>query len=63
MEYDELVTHPEYDDGAAERFVRSLSDKKLIANPGERFSYSNIAYNVLGDMLAKVSAKSFESTM
>jgi CubicO group peptidase (beta-lactamase class C family) len=63
MEYDELVTHPEYDDGAAERFVRGLSDRKLIANPGERFSYSNIGYNVLGDLLAKVSAKSFESTM
>ena len=63
IEYVELVTHPEYDDGAAERFVRGLSDRKLIANPGERFSYSNIAYNVLGDLLAKVSAKSFESAM
>ena len=63
IEYVEWVTHPEYDDGSAERFVRGLSDKKLIANPGERFSYSNIAYNVLGDLLAKVSAKSFESAM
>jgi CubicO group peptidase (beta-lactamase class C family) len=63
IEYVELVTHPEYDDGSAERFVRGLSDRKLIANPGERFSYSNIAYNMLGDLLAKVSAKSFESAM
>ncbi len=63
IDYVELVTHPEYDDQAAERFVRSLNDKKLVANPGERFSYSNIAYNVLGDLLAKVSAKSFESIM
>jgi CubicO group peptidase (beta-lactamase class C family) len=62
-EYVALVTRPEFDDGAAERFVRGLSDRKLIANPGERFSYSNIAYNVLGDLLAKVSAKSFESVM
>jgi CubicO group peptidase (beta-lactamase class C family) len=62
-EYIELVTHPEYDAGAAERFVRGLSDRKLVANPGERFSYSNIAYNVLGDLLAKVSAQSFESAM
>jgi len=62
-EYDELVTHPEYDDGAAERYVRGLRNRKLIANPGERFSYSNIAYNVLGDMLAKVSGKSFETYM
>lgn len=62
-DYVEWVTHPEYDDGAAERFVRSLSDKKLIGDPGERFGYSNIAYNVLGDVLAKTSAKSFENTM
>jgi CubicO group peptidase (beta-lactamase class C family) len=61
LEYVELVTHPEYDDGAAERFVRGLSGRKLIANPGERFSYSNIAYNVLGDLLTKVSAKPFEN--
>jgi CubicO group peptidase (beta-lactamase class C family) len=63
IEYVELVTHPEYDEGAAERLVRGLRDRKLTANPGERFSYSNIAYNVLGDVLAKVSGKSFESTM
>jgi len=62
-EYVELVSCPEYDDGAAERYVRGLRDRKMIANPGERFSYSNIAYNVLGDMLAKVSVKSFEEVM
>ena len=62
-EYVELVTHPEYDDSAAERYVRGLSNRKLIASPGERFSYSNIAYNVLGDMLAKVSGCSFEEVM
>jgi CubicO group peptidase (beta-lactamase class C family) len=63
MDYVAWVTHPEYDDGSAKRFVRSLSGKKLIANPGERFSYSNIAYNVLGDLLAHVLAKPFESAM
>jgi CubicO group peptidase (beta-lactamase class C family) len=62
-EYDELVAHPEWDDGAAERYTRSLVNKKLIANPGERFAYSNIAYNVLGDVIAKVSGKSFEDYM
>ena len=62
-EYDEMVAHPDWDDGAAERFVRGLSMKKLLANPGERFSYSNIAYNVLGDIIAKVSGKSFEIYM
>jgi CubicO group peptidase (beta-lactamase class C family) len=62
-EYVELVSRPEDDDGAAERYVRGLMNRKMIANPGERFSYSNIAYNVLGDMLAKVSGKSFEEIM
>jgi CubicO group peptidase (beta-lactamase class C family) len=62
-EYVEWVTHPEDDDESAERFVRGLSKRKLSAHPGQRFSYSNIAYNVLGDLLAKVSAKSFESAM
>jgi CubicO group peptidase (beta-lactamase class C family) len=62
-EYDELVAQPEWDDGAAERFVRGLKNRKLIANPGERLSYSNMAYDVLGDMLAKVTGKSFERAM
>ena len=62
-EYDAMVANPESDDGAAERHVRSLSESKLIADPGERFSYSNIAYNALGDVIAKVSGRSFESCM
>ncbi|NIM57490.1 MAG: serine hydrolase [Candidatus Aminicenantes bacterium] len=51
---------PEYDDGALERYVRSLTDEELIAAPGERFSYSNMAFEVLGDLIAKVSGVSFE---
>ncbi len=63
FEYLDLVKHQETDEGAAERYVRGLSGKKLIASPGERFRYSNIAYNVLGDLLAKVSARPFERLM
>jgi CubicO group peptidase (beta-lactamase class C family) len=51
---------PVYDDGAAERYVRSLIDKELIATPGETFAYSNMAFEVLGDLIAKVSGVSFE---
>jgi CubicO group peptidase (beta-lactamase class C family) len=51
---------PEYDDGAAERYVRSLADKELIAVPGETFAYSNMAFEVLGDLIAKVAGMSFE---
>ena len=62
-EYDALVSQPEADEGAAERYVRGLARRKLIAAPGQRFSYSNIAYNVLGDLIAKVSGQSFEDYM
>jgi CubicO group peptidase (beta-lactamase class C family) len=62
-EYDELIAHPENDDGAAERYVRNLSSRKMIAAPGERFAYSNIAYNVLGDLIAKISGQPFEDYM
>jgi CubicO group peptidase (beta-lactamase class C family) len=51
---------PEYDDGALERYVRSLQDKTLFWQPGEKFRYSNMAFEVLGDLVAKVSGMSFE---
>jgi len=63
LEYNHLIHHPEEDEGAAERYVRRLRSRKLAAAPGERFLYSNIAYNVLGDLIAKVSGQSFEAYM
>jgi CubicO group peptidase (beta-lactamase class C family) len=48
------------DEGALERFVRSLTDRELIAAPGERYQYSNMAYEVLGDVVAKASGETFE---
>lgn len=52
--------NPEYDDGALERFVRNLAGHKLEAAPGERFAYCNFAFNVLADVIAKVSGLLFE---
>ncbi len=51
---------PEFDDGALERYVRSLATKKPIFAPGAKFGYSNPAYETLGDVIAKVSGESFE---
>jgi CubicO group peptidase (beta-lactamase class C family) len=51
---------PQYDDGALERYVRSLTDLKLLFAPGERMQYSNIAYEILGDVIAKASGRTFE---
>lgn len=52
---------PEDDDEALERYVRSLANENLIAAPSEKFAYSNMAFEVLGDAIAKVSGKTFEA--
>jgi len=51
---------PQYDEGAAERYVRSLVDDQMIGAPGEKFRYSNMAFDVLADVIAKVSGDPFE---
>jgi CubicO group peptidase (beta-lactamase class C family) len=48
------------DKGAAERWTRSLTTQKLVAKPGTAFHYSNMAYDVLADVVAKVTGQSFE---
>jgi CubicO group peptidase (beta-lactamase class C family) len=51
---------PQYDDRALERYVRSLRGTPLLSAPGTGFAYSNMAYDVLGDLIAKSSGRSFE---
>jgi len=62
-EYDALVAHPEVDEGAPERYFRALANRRMSAAPGERFAYSNIAYNVLGVLIARVTGQTFEDAM
>jgi CubicO group peptidase (beta-lactamase class C family) len=50
---------PVYDGGALERYVHSISHEELIARPGERYAYSNMAFECLGDAIAKVSGLTF----
>jgi CubicO group peptidase (beta-lactamase class C family) len=47
-------------DDALEKYVRSLGSKKLLFDPGTDFSYSNTAFEVLGDVIGKVSGRPFE---
>ena len=54
---------PQHDDAALERFVRSVADDKMLFAPGKDFSYSNTAFETLGDVIAKVSGVSFEDYM
>jgi len=37
-----------------------MTGKKLIFEPGERFAYSNIAFEILGDIISKISGLTFE---
>jgi CubicO group peptidase (beta-lactamase class C family) len=50
-------------DGALTRYVLSLRNEKLIAAPGEKYAYSNMAYEVLGNLVEKVSGMPFEAYM
>lgn len=63
IEAEELYSsweNPEHDDGALERYVRSLQNTTLAARPGESYAYSNMAYDILGDLISKVSGMPFE---
>ena len=51
---------PQYDEGAIERYVRSLSGETLISEPGLQFHYSNMAFDILADVIAKVAGMPFE---
>ncbi len=54
---------PKYDDLALENYVKGLRKKGLKFAPGSEFKYSNTAFEVLGDVLAKASGMSFEDCM
>lgn len=54
---------PQYDEEALESYVRSINERELMWEPGEKFAYSNIAYEILGNVIEKVSGMSFEKYM
>lgn len=48
------------DEGAAEQYTRSLTNEKLVSAPGMEYHYSNMAFDVFADLVAKVTGMSFE---
>lgn len=61
--FGEFMT-PDYDAGAAERLVRSLSTDSLYQAPGgPAFQYSDVGYDILADLIHKVSGELFEDYM
>ena len=55
--------NPQYDDGALTRYILSLNETKLLHNPGEKWIFSSMAYDVLGDIIAKITHMTFEDYM
>ncbi|WP_154794822.1 serine hydrolase domain-containing protein [Occultella kanbiaonis] len=51
---------PEHDDGALERFVRSVAASTSERAPGGEVHYCNTGYEIAGDIIAKVGGRSFE---
>src|SRR5688572_1555965 len=56
-------TTPEYDDGAVERYVRSLAPTRLDFAPGSDWRYSNRGFDVLADAIAKADGQPFEAVI
>ncbi|SMP37976.1 serine hydrolase domain-containing protein [Anoxynatronum buryatiense] len=48
------------DEAALHEYVMSQTDISLVSQPGERFNYSNIAYEILGDIVRYQSGISFD---
>jgi CubicO group peptidase (beta-lactamase class C family) len=56
-------TTPEYDDGAVERYVRSLASVPLDFVPGSAWRYSNRGFDILADAIAKADGRPFETVI
>jgi CubicO group peptidase (beta-lactamase class C family) len=53
---------PQYDEKALERYIKdSVSTSELLFEPGTQFSYSNMAYDVLAEVIKQVSGIPFEN--
>lgn len=50
-------------DTALDDYVHSLGDQSLTYPPGEDWAYSNTGFDVLGDVIAKVSGQTYEDYM
>ncbi|MET0463358.1 MAG: serine hydrolase domain-containing protein, partial [Chitinophagaceae bacterium] len=57
-DYDWL--HPQYDDGAAIRYLEEVSTVPLFAVPGEEYQYSNRAYNIIASLVQYLTHTVFE---
>ncbi len=50
----------EQDEGALERFIRSLADVQLNSVPGSEYNYTNVAYDILALVVQTVSGVPYD---
>ena len=55
--------NPKSEDDALDKFVRSLDFDELRFSPGEKFSYSDLNYDIIGDIIYRVTGIPFEDYM
>ncbi|MGB3466099.1 MAG: serine hydrolase domain-containing protein, partial [Cyclobacteriaceae bacterium] len=55
--------NPDLSEDALQKHIRSLASLKLTDKPSKKYSYSNVGYEVLGEVIANVSGQMFESFM
>ena len=55
--------NPQFDADAAERYSRQFHNDSLDFTPGTSYNYSNPAFDLLADVIAKVSGLTFEDYM
>jgi CubicO group peptidase (beta-lactamase class C family) len=55
--------NPKIDPEAAIRYLKSLSDQTMLFDPGSQFAYSNMAFEALAVLIARVSGMEFETYM
>lgn len=60
-DYEYLQT--DISDAALSNHIKSLSSVKLKSRPGKKYGYSNVGFEVLGEIIAKVSKVSFDEYM
>lgn len=46
--------------GGLRKYVRNLRTESLMASPGKEWHYSNTGFNILGEVIARVSGMTFE---
>lgn len=55
---------PQYDDSALVRYIKTdVPSRSLLFDPGTGFAYSNLAYDVLAEVIARTTGSTFETYM